>query len=118
MAFSLPNFNLLADKWNAGHTPAGDPADYTDLPCQVYVHTKADIDQAQGDASSWTPPIYFRMPNLSPVFDRDAILTETTVGTGYYKVRWIQTVHVGFTNQYLVVLVEQCNSDGTTPRTY
>jgi hypothetical protein len=116
--YVLPNFNLLADVWFPGHTPATDPADVTDVPCQLYIHSRFDIGQTAGDVTSWTPPIIFRMPTAAPVIARGTILKETSVGTGCYKVRWIQLIHVGFPNQYLVVLVEQCNDDGSTPQTY
>lgn len=118
MAFTKPIFNLLCDIWNVPHVPSMDPADSVDVPCQVYVHSRADIDQLQTSSDQWVPPIYIRAATAAPIFQRGQIILPHDFGADYYKVRWIQLVHMGFTNQYLAVLVEQCNADGTTPRTY
>lgn len=43
MAYTLPNFNLLCDIYNPGHSPGnGDPPDFVGVPCQVYIPTRAN----------------------------------------------------------------------------
>lgn len=44
MAFSLPNFNLTCNIWDPGHSPgAGDPPDFSAVPCQLYVFSRTNI---------------------------------------------------------------------------
>jgi len=114
--FTLPIFNLLTNYWTAGHTPAADPPDIVDVPSQLYVFSRLGVDQVAASPTLYTPPIMIRQPlgaYLAVVGD----IAEAVPGSAdYYKVRWVQVFHLGFPNQYLGVLVEQCNSAGATPR--
>lgn len=116
MPYTPPNFNLLADAWTAGHTPAADPPDILSIPCQTYVASRLSTDQVAGTPTLYTPVIIIRQPTgvYSPLVGD---IYEVTPGSGdFYKVRWSQVYHLGFTNQYLGVLVEQCDGTGATPR--
>ena len=116
MPFTLPNFNLLYDHWPAGTTPDTDPPDSTDNPCQVYVHSRADIDQTPGDNTAWQLPIYLRIPLRTVAMGVGDIVQVSYLPFDYYLVRWVQNIHMNFPNEYIVVLVEQCTSAGVTPR--
>lgn len=116
MAFTLPNFNLLADRWVSPNTPAAGAPDFLAIPCQLYVNSRGLLDITPGDFTAWVPPIYIRLQvgAIPPV--KDDIYEVIPGSADYYKVRWTQSIHKGFPNEYIVVLVEQCDAAGTTPR--
>jgi len=116
MAFTLPIFNLAADVWTAGHTPAADPPDVLALPTQLYLTSRGLLDITPGSVNLWVPPVFLRVPIgiYTPV--RGDIAEVVPGSADFYKVRWTQSTHRGFPNEYLSVLVEQCDATGATPR--
>jgi len=116
MAFSLPLFNVSFDAWTGGHVPAVDAPDSVDNPCQLYLNAKFPADQADGDPAFYTPTIFLRIPLLGYRPIRGDIVQVRPPTVDYYKVRWIQNVHIGFPNEYIAAAVEQCNAVGATPR--
>jgi hypothetical protein len=116
MAFFAPNFNLLANYWDAGHTPAVDPADLIAVPCQLYVASRGILDITPGNPGFWVPAIYFRTAHGSPPPQVGGIVGLSPGMTDFYKIRWVQNVHIGFANEYVQSLCEQCDANGTTPR--
>ncbi len=117
MAVSLPNFNLTFDLWVAPGTPAGGPPDFTNRPCQLYVRSKADIDQTPGSPTFWYPPIYLRLPVGTVLPLPGDIVQVHHLALDYYKVSWSQNIHMGFPNEYVMALVRQCTDSGVEPRT-
>jgi hypothetical protein len=116
MAFTTPDFNVTFDGWTAGHTPAVDPPDTVGNPCQLYVNSRIPVDQTPGNPDLWVPIIFLRIPLLGYRPVRGDILEVRPPSADYYKARWVQNCHVGFPNEYVIAVVEQCNSAGTTPR--
>jgi len=114
--FRLPVFNLRMSVWTGGHTPSADPADATDIPCQLYVLSKLATEMRPSFPDLYNPPIMIReqLGVYSPVVGD--IFEVATGDADYYKARWVQVFHKGFPNAYIGVLVEQCQADGTTPR--
>ena len=116
MPFSLPVFNLVADFWTGGHTPAADPPDTVGVPCQLYLTSRPSTDQVASTPTLYTLPIIIRMP-LGIYTPAKGDITEVAPGSAdYYLVRWVQVIHLGFPNAYLTALVEQCDAAGGTPR--
>lgn len=116
MAFFLPNFNLLLSFWDSPNTPVGGPPDHVDQPVQVYVSSRGLLDITPGNPSDWIPPIFLRVPLGSHRPTPGDIGGIQPALTDFYKVRWVQNIHMGFANEYINILVEQCDGSGTTPR--
>jgi len=116
MAFFLPNFNVLISVWNFPHTPSADPPDHVDIPCQVYFNTRGMLDITPGSFGTWDPPIFLRIPLGAFIPVRTDIAAVQPALNDCYLVRWVQNAHIGFDNEYQAALVEQCKTDGTTPR--
>jgi hypothetical protein len=116
MAFTLPTFNLMISVWNSPHTPAADPPDQVDIPCQVYAPSRGYLDITPSSFDLWVPPIYLRLPLGVYVPVKTDIAAVQPGLTDCYKVRWVQNAHIGFPNEYQMALVEQCTTAGTTPR--
>ena len=116
MAVSLPNFNLTFDLWVDPATPATDPPDFTNQPCQLYVRSKADIDTTPGNLDLWWPPIYLRVPLGVVLPQKGDVVQVHHLALDYYKVAWTQNIHMGFPNEYVLSLVRQCTDAGVIPR--
>lgn len=115
--FSLPVFNLLANQWSLGTRPSTHPPNRTDVPCQLFFHSRAFLDIQPGITSQWVPPIFIRVPKDSSHLAGVGTIWEISQGEGlYYKVRWAERVHAGFDNEYYAALAEQCSDAGNTPR--
>jgi len=113
MAYEVPRFNLLADVWNAGHTPAIDDPDEENVPCQFYLYSRGTFSVDPCQLELYVPPIWLRFPS-----DRAAVVSagqvfEVEPESGrYFRARFKEIMHYGFPNQYLIVVVVQCGSDG------
>lgn len=104
MAFTLPNFNVSCFIW---HPPNASPAvPDVNVECQLYFTSRGQFDLVPGDPASYVPPIYLRVPPGTDLRSGDQV--ECLPGTGwFYTVRWVERVHLGFPNEYLVGIVEQ-----------
>jgi hypothetical protein len=115
--FALPNFNLTGVAWVPPHTPAGDPFDIGDFPCQLYIPSRMEgIDQVEGGTGFYTPPIILRLDRAAPNMAANYIVRVSSYPTEYYLVRWVQKVHVGFPNEYRSAIMHQCTAAGISPR--
>jgi hypothetical protein len=117
MPASLPNFNLLADVWVPPSNPDLAAPNFEDVPVQVYIHSKADIDQIYPDEDNWYPPIYLRVPIGGYRPQISDIIQVKHLPLDYYIVTWTQNIHMGFPNEYVMACVKQCTVGGiVTPR--
>jgi len=113
MAYTTPNFNLLASVWNAGNTPFGGAADYTGVTCQFYIYSRDSTDIQPCELELYTPVIQIRLPVAAGTPWVNGQVFEVEEGSGrYYRARFKERVHYGFPNEYLVVIVVQCNALG------
>lgn len=114
MVLFLPTFNLVASVWNAGNSPSSGPADATDIPCQLYIDSRAGVDLQYGSPLAWTPPCWIRFPIAEVAAASSGIIYEVPQGSArYYKKRWVEVIHSGFPNEYWGCLVAQCTDTGT-----
>jgi len=113
--YNLPDFNLLCDAWLPPTSPQNDPPSLVEIPCQLYFHSKADIDQAPQSNEAWYPPLYLRIPTgvYSPV--GGDIIQIRGAFDPYLLVRWWTMTHCGFPNQYISALVVYCQANGAAP---
>jgi hypothetical protein len=117
MFFELPTFNVDFQGWRTGNVPGVDPADFGPFDCQLYVNSRGALDMSPGFEADWFPPIVIRFPLGSFAPQSDDIY-ECEIGSGfYYRFRMWERVHLGFGNEYWMVLVDQCNADRSMPRT-
>lgn len=113
MPFFLPNFNLLAAVWHDPRHPP-DVADFT-TDAQLYVASRGLIDIQPEDFIRWQPPIYLRVPKGTDLKRHDSVKIVKVNGIPVvdpyiYTVRWVERLHLGFPNEYLVGVVEQRTS--------
>lgn len=113
MAFTPPDFNVLANLWFGTNTPNTGLFDFENQACQLYVTSRGPFDVDGLLPNNFSPPIYFRMPWASDSNWRETQIVECPAGSlRYYRVRWKEYMHVGFPNQYLVIILNQCDGDG------
>jgi len=112
MPVSLPNFNLTFDLWVATNPNDQPVPDFAGVPCQVYIHSRADIDQILNEFSNWLPPVYLRVPIGGPKPQKGDVVQVIHLALDYYRVLWTQNIHMGFPNEYVMCLVSQCGPDG------
>jgi hypothetical protein len=98
--------NLLCDIYHAGGPFPPAPAAQLNVPCQLYVHSRADIDQIVGvlTPDNWFPPVYLRLL----IADYNVLLNLVQVPSGsglFYRPKWSHPVHLGFANEYMQVLL-------------
>lgn len=112
MAYTLPVFNLECNLWRPP-TPTTDPPDAVH-DCQLYIPSRGMLDITPGDDDLWVPPVYVRFPKGTDVQQDDVL--EVDDGDGwFYRVRWTERMHRGFSNEYFVALVEQVVVGPPTP---
>jgi len=109
----LPTFNLLSDMWDSPNTPAANLPDSTNVPMQLYVPSKGLID-VQPDYIPWyVPPVYLRMLSVDAAAWASSWIIECPKASGrWYRARWKEVIHSGFPNEYLAILVHQCDNVG------
>jgi len=113
MAYTVPDFNLLMDVWNSGNTPAAGDPDSENVPVQFYLYSRGSFDVQPCELELYTPPIWLRMPVADKAVWIAGQVFEVPAESGrYYRARFKEIMHQGFTNQYLVVVVVQCNDEG------
>lgn len=113
MAFTVPVFNILCDVWNAGKTPAADPPDTENVPCQFYVNSRGTFDVQPCELEVYTPPLWVRLPiDQIGIWEAGQIFEVASESGRYYRARFKERMHYGFSNQYLIIVVVQCNSLG------
>lgn len=113
MPYTVPNFNLTCDVWNAGNIPSSGPADFTGVACQFYIYSRHSTDVQPCELELYTPVVQIRMPVAAGGPWVSGQVFEVESGSGrYYRARWKDRVHYGFPNEYLVAIVVQCNEDG------
>lgn len=120
MAFSLPQFNLLANLWtcDGNMKPADGPADFVNVPCQKYTNPRGWFDVTPpwkaGFHLEWVPPIYLRFPRGIPFAGTwptwKVVCVEVPAGSGqYYRTVWQEIEHEGFPNEYAILVSAQCD---------
>jgi len=113
MAYTTPVFNLTADVWNDGNTPDDGPADWTGVACQFYIYSRHSTPIQPCELELYTPVIQVRLPIAAAGPWVAGQIFEVVGASGrFYRARFKERVHYGFVNEYLVVIVVQCNSAG------
>jgi len=113
MAYTVPNFNVFADVWSTGHVPADDDPDFENLTVQLYIYSRVSFDVQPCELELYQPPIQIRIPRAASTPWVEGQVFEVPAESGrYYRARFKERVHIGFPNEYLVVVVVQCGSDG------
>lgn len=121
MAYTLPQFNLTFDVWKPGNTPAGGPADYFGIAAQMYLMSRADADRDEAGNPAYVPAIIIRTDNTIPVLQVGVVnktiwyYQDSAGFKNYYLVRWYNIVHAGFSNEYWMLVCDQCDDNGITP---
>lgn len=122
MAVTLPNFNITFDYWNPGNTPSGGARDGT-VNGQLYLHSRGDyIQNPAVPTDAFMPNLSIRVPigfiaRPGGPATKTAILgmTDSLGNIWYYYVRWWDFCHSRFPNEYVELLVGQCDNAGTQP---
>jgi len=113
MAYTVPQFNLLMDVWFSGHVPSVDLPDAENVPVQFYLYSRGTFDVQPCELELYTPPIWLRLPTSETANFVSGQVFECPAESGrYYRARFKERMHQGFPNEYLIVVVVQCNSAG------
>lgn len=113
MAFTKPNFNVLANRWAHPAKPGlGNPV--TDqIQVQLYVNTRGTVSPS-GTGTLFNTFIYasLRLDYVPGKFSLND-MWEVPAGYGQYLVGpYGYPVHLGFPNEYLEIAVFQCDDVG------
>jgi len=121
MAYQPPVFNLVCNIWDCTW-PADDDPTWTDVPVQKYIRSRMSLDvspqAADGFWRVYTPPIQLRFPRNHSAFMAipatwNHSCFEVPAGSGqYYRAYWQEVQHQGFPNEYAIILVNPCTSEG------
>jgi len=113
VAYTTPNFNLVCDVWIAGNNPGLGAADYTGVACQKYLYSRLSLDVHPCELELYVPPVQIRMPVEALIAWVEGQIFECPQGSeNYYRAKFKEQLHEGFTNEYLVAYTVQCNTDG------
>jgi len=114
VAFTVPNFNVFCDIWYTPRAPADGPPDVANVPCQFYLTPKGQTFIDPPPFTFFPLPIYVRIPIANDADWRQMRVAEIPPGSGfYYRASWKERVHLGFPNEYRVIIVAQCDDTGT-----
>lgn len=113
MAYTPPQFNINVDVWSAGHVPSEDDPDFENVTSQFYVYSRVIFDVQPCELELYQPAMQIRMPIAAVVPWTDGQVFEVPSESGrYYRARFKDRLHLGFPNEYLIIFVVQCGSDG------
>jgi hypothetical protein len=113
MAYTLPVFNVPVDVWSTGHVPSVDAPDFENVATQPYIYSRVSFDVHQCELELYLPALQLRQPLSAIVAWQAGQVFEVPAESGrYYRARIKERVHMGFSNEYLVIFVVQCNADG------
>lgn len=113
MAYTVPQFNVPVDFWSTGHIPDDDPPDFENVSCQFYIYSRVSFDVQPCELELYQPPMQLRVPRSAALAWVAGQVFEVPAESGrYYRARYKDRVHLGFPNEYLVIFVVQCGSDG------
>jgi hypothetical protein len=113
MAFTPPVFNLLADIWFCGNTPAeGDP-DFENQNCQLYLPSRVTLGFDRTTHDYLISGIQVRLPAEAVVNWQSTNILEIPAESGrYFLAQFKEYQHAGFPNQYLLIVCLQCDDTG------
>lgn len=111
MAYTIPNFNITADVYDAAASPAVAVYRLT-TPCNLQFARKVNPGSAASPANTpvWEATIFLLVPALTDIRDRFCPGSEDWVevpsGTGrWYRVVCVDDVGKGFPNEYRVAIL-------------
>jgi len=120
VAYTPPNYNLLASLWTCDLTQRPDDGapDWEDVPCQKYLTSRSSWPTTPpwttGFYLAYHPPVILRFPRTMP-FDGPwhawkITCVEVPQGSGqYYRAFWGDVQHQGFPNEYAQLVCVQCD---------
>lgn len=118
--YTPPNFNAVCNVWVPPALPSAAPPTFVGNLYQVYMYSRTPTLLLHPGSGRWLPLIIIREPFAAAVhLAADWIVSHTTVPgvpQMYYRVQYVQRMHVGFPNQYFAAMSLQCNANGTIPR--
>ena len=113
MAFTPPTFNLLADLWFCGNKPADGDPDFEDQSCQLYLPSRVVLAFDRVEHNYLISGIQLRLPAEAAVNWASLNIAEVPAESGrYFLAQFKEYQHAGFPNQYLLVVVLQCDENG------
>lgn len=120
MSFSPPVFNTPAGLWFAPRMPILGPPDFT-TNIQMYVNPKIVVSPIDMVSKLFYVEQFIRMSKADYLAIGGMVvgsiwgLQDSTGATWDYRVMWWDTAHLNFPNEYLEMLVAQCDGSGNVP---
>jgi hypothetical protein len=118
--YTVPDFNLTFEVWPVGQLPDTGGPPYN-VPGQLYLQSRAVILRAAVPATYFVPASWIRT-NSTIVATESMIVNGCILGTKdslanwlYYKVYWWDWEHLGFGNEYVMLMVDQVDGMGINP---
>lgn len=104
MPFQAPVFNVTVNVWRPPAIP-GDPPTFTYL-AQLYIYSRGSTDITPTDVLTYQPRVDLRLAKGTDIEVNDVVEADENSGW-FYLVRWHDRMHLGFSNEYTVAVLEQ-----------
>lgn len=105
MAYTLPNFNLLADVYRLASPPPAGPPQYSGVTVQLYANSRMTY-------WDWSY-MSIRTPKAPSRTYLVGDIWESPAGTArYWKAVYTERIHEGFPNEYWAIRAWRCNAAG------
>jgi hypothetical protein len=106
MPYNLPDFNETFQFWEAPTAPpVGAPAGH--FNGQLFLNSRINLETTPLVPMWWVPPLIIRAPVTHTPGNGWIYLRVGDAPSGCYLSRWWDRCHLGFPNEYIVILVEQ-----------
>lgn len=114
MSYTPPILNLLASAWIPPHAPATDPPDVTNIPCQLYLRSRASFFLTPSQTPPYIPALILRTAWPRGVLGPYIIIEIPAEDPGtYYYIAFSDPAHLGFSNVYTASPLIRCDAAGT-----
>jgi hypothetical protein len=111
--YSPPTFNVTIDVWQGGTTPGIDPPTIADQPCQLYINARDPWKLRHDNVPTDITPIILRLPAvLTWTPGQQDLWRRSTVAGPIHTIMWVEIMHEGFPNQYIVAYSQRCDAGG------
>jgi hypothetical protein len=111
--YVVPQLNRLISFWGAGSPGLGSPPTVTNVPGQPYINSRSPaMTSPSKNDTAWVPEIILRLSRTVFVPVRGDLWQDQGAPANTYLVNFVETMHVGFPNEYLIAVSVRCDAFG------
>lgn len=103
--FQLPFFNLTVQIWDPPNDPTTAPPDRSSK-AQFYFSFTVGFSIHRNKNDRWNPLLAVRCP-MNTILLQDGAVVVPGGLSPFYRIRWVEPVHLGMSNEYVQAWVDQ-----------